>query len=98
MTDNLHDLSLVGLCLLLMKEGFVTVKAFAGGKKEDEKEYTIQLAIMQLAEGVRNQTKVLEKSIDTQNQLLNEIRREQSEIRKEQFDQKATLTRLEAKL
>lgn len=96
MTDDMKDLGVVGFCLFVVKELVSLMKNF--GRKDRHNDFRIEVAIMQLAESVKNQTSVLEKSIDTQNEILSEMRREQAEMRREQFDQKTILARLEAKV
>ena len=91
MDETLRDYGFVGAVLyFVLREGSALMHKMVNGKKS-EAEFTVQLAIMQLAEAVKNQTAVLSRSIETQNQLL-------SEMRSEIVDQKAALARLEGKI
>ncbi len=94
MDDTLRDVGVAGFCLMVMREAFAFMKRGARDAQETEQTHAdrrLETAIMNLAESVRTQVTVLEKAIETQNQIL-------SEIRREQFDQKASLARLEAKI
>ena len=90
MDDTLRDAGLAGVCLLLLKECVALIMRMFDGNKDAERTHAIELALMQLANAVNNQSKLLEESIKTQNTLL-------SDMRRELVDQKAALARLETR-
>lgn len=88
MEDLTHEHGIAGLLVAFAVLVFDKVFLFLKNQNQD---VAHSQAIKSLAESVRTQVSVLERSVETLNQIL-------SEIRREQVDQKATLARLEERM